>query len=775
MKISFRPIHWLTLSFLACLSSVTAKENTPVSVFENNQPGIFLVPPDSKNPILRAALKDFAQYYQQMTGVSLPNDSGGTRIPLKFAIQNSTGETPTPEQVENWSNFTIAVNQDGIVITSYSSLGAANGLYTLLDKWGCRWIMPGAIGECIPKVKELSLPTGSINGKLSSDFRLTRSASPEFGEWQRRNRNSFERWITSQHYWNYIIPEKIYFDPQKPDTYHPEYYALIGGQRSTSQICTSNPEVIKIAIETAKQFFKDHPTVDSFPIDPNDNLDFCQCEACLRQDPPGTTPEGLPLMTDRVVLFANKVAEGIRDEYPGKKVGFHAYMNHSLPPERVKPGPEILVNVTRSNYDLLRLCPRESGDSASQFYHLIEQWKKLTPNISTYEYNPIYWNANLLCPNFLEWGKTIQDTLRLGSTGTYTDGLIGADNTANFLNFYLLFRISADATRDPEQELRDVCERFYGPAAAPMLAYYMTLSKVTDHRAPGVFGGGLRHYHEMFIPEMIATSRKHLEEARKAVSNDVFAERIALADLNQQYLEAYLEGVWSAQSGDYSKSVAAFDRATSLVTALGERGILHQKNIFGTKDTLLRLDGIRLMTLAQYFPDEFGMIRRWMLLGPLDNSSRGAELSTDRFQPILSIDAPVKLEDGSILKWRKYENPSGFLDFRKALGPINPKWTALYAYVGFRVVMPEKKRVELRMDSFNAFRVYINGKEVFYRPGWDLDIPDKRKVPVILDAGENTIVVKCTHTSDTYSFPWGLWFRMTDRAGQPLKNLEFYP
>lgn len=769
-------LHWFILSLFSCLISLKANESSSVPVFEKNEARIFLVAPSSKSPILQAALKDLEGYFKDMTSIPLPTEAGAGRIPLKFDIQNPSGESPTPEQADNWSNYTISVNPDGIVITSFSSLGAANGLYALLDTWGCRWIMPGKIGECIPQVKELSLPIGQIPGKLSSDFRISRSAGPEFGEWQRRNQNALERWITSQHYWNYILPEKTYFDPKKTDTYHPEYYALIGGQRSTSQICTSNPEVIKIAIETAKQFFKDRPTADSFPIDPNDNLDFCQCEVCLAQDPPGITPEGLPLMTDRVVIFANKVAEGIRQEYPGKKVGFHAYMNHSLPPVRVKPEPEVFVNVTRSNYDLLRLCPRESGDSASQFYQLIEQWKTLTSHVSTYEYTPIYWNANLLCPNYIEWGKTLQDTLRLGSTGTYTDGLIGADNTANFLTFYLFFRIGADTSRDPEQELKELCERFYGPAATPMLAYYMTLSKVVDYKSPGIFGGGLRHYHEMFTPEMIATARQQLEEAKKAVTpGDVFADRVVLADLNQKYLEAYLTGVWSAQKSNYVESVAAFEQAKNLIPVMAEHGILSKKSIFGVEDTSLRLEGIRLMTLAQHFPEELGMVRDWMLLGPLDNSSRGAELKPDSFQPILSVDGPVKLDDGTVLQWRKYESPSGFLDFRKALSPINPKWTAIYAYVGFRVTLPEKKRVELRMDSFNAFRVYVNGKEVFYRPGWDLDIPDKRKVPVILEAGENTIVVKCTHTSDTYAFPWGLWFRMTDRAGQPVKNLEFYP
>ncbi len=47
-------------------------------------------------------------------------------------------------------------------------------------------------------------------------------------------------------------------------------------------------------------------------------------------------------MTDRNVGFFNKVLEGIRDEFPTKRIGFYAYAAYNRPPVKVKPDPRIV-------------------------------------------------------------------------------------------------------------------------------------------------------------------------------------------------------------------------------------------------------------------------------------------------------------------------------------------------------------------------------------------------------------------------------------------------
>ncbi len=781
-----RPIILLSCFLLALSFSLEKgrcqESEATLPVFTKGRANIYLDIKPPSDEALKAAVEDFRRSFQLMAGAELPVSVSGSAIPVRFNITVPVGAQLTKEQGAAWGDSKITVEPTQIVIESVSAMGIANGLYTLLDRWGCRWVMPGPIGECIPKLSELTLPLGIIDGKLSTDMRVkTFHGGAEGKEWARRNRNLYQRYLPTDHNWTgpgpgAIVPPAIYNDPAQPETYHPEYYALVGGKRTPTQICTTNPDVIKLAMKAADKFFAERPHADSFPVEPNDTLEFCQCEKCVALDPEGQDADGLPLVTDRVIIFANEVARELRKKYPGKYVGLFAYNNHSLPPVKVKPEPEVLVSVCRSNFDMYRLTPQEEGDSASKFYKLISDWKKLGVTVFTYEYNPIYWNANLFCPNYLDLAQTVKDTMKLGSIGTYTDGMIYYDNATNFLDNYLLFRLSADVSLDPKKELLEMCETFYGPASQAMNDYYLTMAETSNYKTPNgaLFGGGFRYFYTLFNPDMIQRARKHLEAAlQTAPADSIYRKRVELADLNQQYLDAYVQGVWKAQAGDYEGSVAEFDRMEALIAELAKNGLIVKDNVFNEEETLRRVKGIRLAALAESFAEKLGMVTSWKMLGPFNNSDRGAELKTDAFEPLKSIDQSVKLADGKLAEWRTVESPSGFLDFRKAFGKVDPDWLALYTYVGVKVTTTEKKRVEFRMDSFNSFRVFLNGKEVYYRPGCDLDFPDKNKVPIILEEGENVIVFKCTHIFDNYAFPWGLYFRITKPNGDPVTGLTY--
>ncbi len=67
-------------------------------------------------------------------------------------------------------------------------------------------------------------------------------------------------------------------------------------------------------------------------------------------------------------------------------------------------------------------------------------------------------------------------------------------------------------------------------------------------------GFGLYKYSELFNPQMISAARKQLNLAISAAGGRLpYSERVKLVDISQQYLEAYLNGVWSAQKKGLSR------------------------------------------------------------------------------------------------------------------------------------------------------------------------------------------------------------------------------
>ncbi len=717
---------------------------------------------------LPAALQDLLRCFQEMTGTELPQTVSQGLVPLRLHRDSAMADRLGHQDYE------IAVSQEEILISAPSRLGLLNGIYGLLDGWGCRWVMPNAFGEVIPQQDQLLLELGVRTVHLPMDSRTNYNFKGPNGAWLRlwlqRNQAAYEQLLSGQHYWLYAISPAEYFEK------HPEYFALIGGERRPTQLCTTHPKVIELMIQKAKQFFKDNPSYVSFPMDPADNNELCQCDRCRALDPPGLW-KGQPLLTDRVVQFANIVAEAIEKDFPGRYVALCAYINHLQPPVRIQPRDNVAVLVTRSGYCYLHLTPSthcEGPFGPAAFEKIVRQWCSVCSLVGVYEYDPIFWTGHLPCPIYLEVAGSVKRQIAMGVRARQID-LAWPDCASNFVNQYFDIRFRAHPDLEPEQELESMCRAFFGPAGEAMTRYYVTLSKVTEYDSPQQmpFGGGMGEYDRLFSPEMIRSARASMDEARSQVKEEnLFQQRVEMVNLSLEYLEAYLEGVWAAQAGNYDPSITGFDRAHAKIDALDKIG--HMPDVV---DGHRRLNTAKLKTIAKYFPDQLGFFRTWHVLGPLDNDHRNAffQLEAVEAEAQFPSKSVVKLADG-VATWRQYTSGEGFVNLSTAFKEVQTPWTMNYAYAATRIHCPKAMEVQFRMDSFNSFLVYLNGKQIYKRPGLDADVPDKRKFPVSLPVGESTILIKdCQTSKPSTSFQWGFYFRITDIEGNPIREIETVP
>jgi len=739
--------------------------------------GLWLSVPAALEQSCAPAINDFRNYYQKLTGHALATAPGENPVALKLELTAKDGADETYLGRARVGDYEITVSENEVIIRGQSPLAITNGLYGLLDTWGCRWPFPGELGAVIPNNPNLPLPLGSRKFQIASDSRIV--AGPpsyyqegEVGDWVRRNRFGKESTVTAHHSWaSLIVPSFVYNDPSKPENYHPEYFSLIGGKRVTGtdshklQICTTNPEVIRMGIAAARKYLRENPGSDTFPCSPEDNFEFCQCDNCRALDTGALTPEGIPDVSDRVMAFVNEVARGIRDEFPNKLVGVYAYNNYTRPPTRVQPEKNVMLDITRMNYDLLRLVPRTEGDSSAQFAALVESWRKLTPYVYIYEYNPIYWSGGLPSPNYVEYADAIRYYRDRGVLGFRSDpGELPFRNKVNFLNDYLALRVAVDASLDPKKELAATAEALFGPAGPAMTKYYETMARVTDQTpVPTSFlGGGVRHFHKMFTPEMMKQASEALAQARQTIGTDATdRKRLRMAEVSHRYLANYLAVIQAAQAGDYDGSVKALSTLERTIDTLGA------DKVFDPTGRLTVLRGAALMAQAEYCPAAAGFVQNWKLLGPFDNSDRTGETKLASFEPILDFKSPAK-SDGVDLKWRDYKSPTGFLEFYKAF-PDRPKaWSASTVYAATTLQAAEAGQAVIELNSFNSFRAYLNGKEIFFRPGQQMDLPDTYKVSVELKQGKNELVFRCTETAQGDNFPWGLYLRVIKADGHVL-------
>ena len=154
----------------------------------------------------------------------------------------------------------------------------------------------------------------------------------------------------------------------------------------------------------------------------------------------------------------------------------------------------------------------------------------------------------------------------------------------------------------------------------------------------------------------------------------------------------------------------------------------------------------------------------WLTLGPFDNTEGIGYNTVYIPEDATQVDTTATYDgaDGQV-NWKKLndETLDGFVDFGQDVN-----WRVAYAYV--TITSPDERKAQLRFDSDDQGKVWLNEKKVYaHRRRNRGAVIDRRTIPITLRSGENSILVKvCNETSS-----WGFYLRITDTDGKPFDDL----
>lgn len=201
-------------------------------------------------------------------------------------------------------------------------------------------------------------------------------------------------------------------------------------------------------------------------------------------------------------------------------------------------------------------------------------------------------------------------------------------------------------------------------------------------------------------------------------------------------------------------------------TAAFQKILLHARDEDQVKKTA---DQLKKLGVDVNLTKQFGFLTQWQLVGPFDNV-KGVGFSTPYppekgFQP----DASYESKDKEKVTWKAHttELPMGLVDINKIYG--NLKGAIVYAYTA--VDSPAEQPVDLRAGSFNALRMYLNGKEVYFREEYHHGMTmDQHIAKGLLRKGKNEILIKVCQNEqkDSWATNWGFQFRVCDSLGTPV-------
>lgn len=475
------------------------------------------------------AAAELQKYVKRISGAELKIVKGGS-VPANAILIGTAESNPEiarlagklPERPGGLGKegFEIAVVDGSLIIAGGGSVGALYGTYGLLEKFGCRWYFQDKdwqgravsdSGEVMPKLASLSMDT-SIKMVERPSFK-SREVWQGLGfahlDWMAKHRlnHLVIRWFdwSEESYVralpeirkrgveielghdnsiNFWLPPNLYFKS------HPEYYALINGERrlvpepgnkwTVSQFCFSNPDGIKETAKNICEFLDRHPEIKTVGLSYSDArawATMCQCDECKRLVGK-YRPEGSVSYSGAYLHFANQVAGLVAEKRPDAMLSIGAYEDPAVfeAPAGIKAAPNLrlcLYLFQRNGANAI-----DSSDSRRNCYirSEISKWEEIFDhhNIVIADY---YYGMDTYKGGIWPIYKVIpQDFLYFAKRGFHGASLSPGYKFSNQLSNWLFCIYAWDANANIDAQLDDFCANFFEEASVPMRRYVEALA-----------------------------------------------------------------------------------------------------------------------------------------------------------------------------------------------------------------------------------------------------------------------------------------------------------
>jgi hypothetical protein len=685
---------------------------------------------------LRESVNDLAHYLQKMSGAKVEvlttaPARGDKRLPVLIG-ELAAARFGAPKVTAPYKQgFRVLVSKRAIGLWGESDLATSYAIYEVLDRLGCRWFMPGEMGECIPALKTLRLSPMDFS---SAPYTIYRGLWYADDAYKRRNRLGGLLLSAGHALGSIITPEQL--------KQHPDWVAVIHGKPAPPEIKWSKPEVAR-AIADKLTSYIDATGVPTLSLSPEDRADFDESE-----DPKLDAGDFDPIfgsvsVTDRLMVLANRVAERVTQKYPDTLFGMLAYVNYTRPPVREKIHPNIVPQIAPITYARAHPMTMPGVPGNEELRSLIEGWGKKARMTSIYFYG--WFLAELTAPNpmITKWGIDVPFVLKNNCK------FFQPETTSNFETsmhgLYMGLRLAWNPAQKPADIVADINTRFYGHAAREMAAYWNFIDHVWVD-TPEYSGAGFG-YRRRWAPARMKQARALLNAGLARAVTPAEKYRIEMASESLRLFELFMKMREDQAAGRFAHLGAD---AASYVAQMNAAADKYAANYAFTKrphkpGSDNGVDYFNAFYRATY-EDASRIARECKLITPAlcnwkysaDKEKRGEALGWAK--PNYD-DSAWKTTDVTYDTWSAlgYHNYFGSMWYRKAVEvPAIPPGRKAWLWLG---------------STDGTAKVFVNGQAIAYRDDkgeaaewYGYCQPVSFEVTDALKPGANQISILCTRT-----------------------------
>ncbi len=477
---------------------------------------------DNKSDLYASILQD---YIYRISKVKLPIVKDNLSIKENEIVIGNTNRTPYDILVSEEDGFVIKTINNRIFINGGKKKGVLYGVYTFIEDYlGVKKYTNDC--EFIPKKATIIIPSISENKQVPAfEYRTTYFLDTEnknYCDFHKLN-YFFENRLYPAHSLAWLLPADKYFKE------HPEFFALMNGKRIPDQICFSSKGALEEVKKVLDIEIKNTPQNLVWSISHLDNNLTCQCNLCVNKIKKGNG------FSDVLIPFINDVAKS----FPNKIISTLAYNQSLVPPKNVKPASNVEIIFCMTGIDRKLPLTDKNNLSAEKNITLLNDWKKITPNIFIWDYIANYFNSLSPFPNSNTIKKNLQFYKDNGIKKIFLQGIGPQLGEFSELKTYLTSKLLWNPDLNDKEIINDFCNNFYGSGSPFIIQYLDALSLdvlqttiMDEYTSPLVFKN------DFLSPNNILKYKNYLNNALSAVpKNSIYSKRIMKELLSLEYAE----------------------------------------------------------------------------------------------------------------------------------------------------------------------------------------------------------------------------------------------
>jgi len=509
-----------------------------------------IVVPENASSQDRTAARELEHYLKEMTGaafqvVSEARLTGKSRKLISVGRTDLLKQSAIPALEDDLAEegYGIAVKRGTLFLWGGARRGAINAVFALLEEdLGCRWYSndDSRIPHCptlrfapVPRTYKPPLRLRDPFYKVSFDpaWSLRNRTNAPLAEVDEAagGRIDYAEEAGFVHTFHNLMPPAKYFKE------HPGYYMLDGGgNRVAHQLCTTNPDVLRIVTERVREILAKSPNADIVSVSKMDGGGTCQCEKCKALD----DAEGAQMAS--LLYLVNRVAENIEKDYPNIVISTLAYLETIGVPKTVRPRRNVAIRVCTDSCSWS--APFTPARQSERFAPTLKEWSKVCKRMYIWDYVVNFSHYTAPMPNMEVIADNIRFFVENNAEGIMTQGAYqspGAER--DWMRSWVIAKLMWDPSRDLWELMRDFAWGHYGKAGAAMAAYDRLLWQAgQDHKkelaAPA---GGIRYLMDspFLSKDFLDRACALLDRAQEMAENEAVFKRVEIARIPIMYVK----------------------------------------------------------------------------------------------------------------------------------------------------------------------------------------------------------------------------------------------